>query len=294
MVNLVLTTTSNYVWGAAVTIRAALEHCSGLCNIYILGIDLTSSDERLLENSWQTGKTGKIEFVRFDKRKIDPFRATLHVRSKATHARLFIDECLPGLSRCIFLDPDLIICADLKELYDTDLAGHVAACVCDTATQDESQRDRFEHKLGLKNPSLYFNAGVMLIDLEAWRKHQVQSKAIQICVEMYDSLDSLDQDALNIVLEDSWLKLDQKWNTSKYDAAENFDNGIIHLFGRVKPWHADYNYKFKERFFHILDRTAFASQRPAQLMGLGAAYKKASRFVPTLEMIQGKLRRLSE
>jgi lipopolysaccharide biosynthesis glycosyltransferase len=108
---------------------------------------------------------------------------------------------------------------------------------------------------------------------------------------MYDVLDSLDQDALNIVLQNDWLELDPKWNTPKYDAPEDFSDGIIHLFGRVKPWHADYNYKFKDRFFEILDRTAFAGKRPSKLMGLGVAYKKISRTIPTLAMVKSKIRR---
>jgi lipopolysaccharide biosynthesis glycosyltransferase len=34
----------------------------------------------------------------------------------------------------------------------------------------------------------------MLIDLEAWRCHQIGQKAVQIGAEKYDVLDCLDQD----------------------------------------------------------------------------------------------------
>jgi lipopolysaccharide biosynthesis glycosyltransferase len=292
MTNLVLTTTANYLWGAAVTVRSALERCSDVCNVYIINIDLTSEHQKSLINSWQTNNIGKIEFIPFDKSKTAAFRTTLHVRNTATYARLFIDDCLPNLSRCIFLDTDLIVCADLKQLDDIDLMGNTVGCVRDGAVYEERQRWRFENELGLQDPSLYFNVGVILADLDAWRDRQVQSRALQICKEMYNSLDALDQDALNIVLQDDWLELEPKWNMAQYNAPEDFDDGIIHLFGRVKPWHADYNYKFKTRFFEILDRTAFAGKRPAELMGIGAVYKRISRSVPTLNMIKGKVQRV--
>jgi lipopolysaccharide biosynthesis glycosyltransferase len=292
VINLVLATDSNNLWGLAVTVRSALEHCSTTCNVYILSVNLKPSEKLDLINSWKMPNAGTIEFFPLDESKVAPFRTTLFVKSKATYARLYMDEYLPSLSRCLYLDTDLIVCSDITELYNTDLKGNITGGVRDISSFNEVQLARFKDKLGLKNPSFYFNAGVMLIDLDAWKKDKVGSQAIKIGVEKYDLLDLGDQDALNIVLEDKWLNLDAKWNTSKYDASEDFNDGIIHLLGRVKPWHADYDYKFKERFFDILDRTSYAGKRPANLLGTGAISKKISRLIPTMEMVQGKLRRM--
>ncbi len=293
MINLVLATDSNNLWGLAVTIRSVLEHCSTTCNVYILSVNLKESEQLDLLNSWKMPNAGTIEFFPLDERKVAPFRTTLFVKSKTAYARLYMDEYLPNLSRCLYLDTDLIVFSDITELYNTDLIGNITGCVRDISSFNEVQLVRFKDKLGLKNPSLYFNSGVMLIDLDAWRKDEVGSRAIKIGVEKYDLLDGMDQDALNIVVEDKWLNLEAKWNTSKYEAPENFNDGIIHFLGRVKPWHADYDYKFKERFFDILDRTAYRGKRPTNLLGTGAISKKISRLIPTIEMMQGKLRRIS-
>ncbi len=102
----------------------------------------------------------------------------------------------------------------------------------------------------------------------------------------------MDQDALNMVLAGDWLILDPKWNTSKGKADADFSDGIIHFLGKVKPWHADYAANFQDRWFALLDRTAFAGQRPVKLFGIAAVYKKFVRSIPTLEMVEGKLRRL--
>jgi lipopolysaccharide biosynthesis glycosyltransferase len=130
------------------------------------------------------------------------------------------------------------------------------------------------------------------MDLDAWRERHIQSKALTIAQDNYDLLDQMDQDALNIVLADDWLVLDPKWNTSKGKADIGFSDGIIHFLGKVKPWHADYAANFQDRWFALLDRTAFSGQRPVKLMGIGAAYRKFVRSIPTLEMVKGKLRRL--
>jgi lipopolysaccharide biosynthesis glycosyltransferase len=142
------------------------------------------------------------------------------------------------------------------------------------------------------NPKQYFNSGVIVIDLEAWRHRQIQAKAQRVAEENYDLLDQMDQDALNIVLAGDWLVLDSKWNTSKGKADSNFSDGIIHFLGKVKPWHADYDSNFQDRWLALLDRTAFAGQRPAKLFGAGVAYRRFARSIPTLEMVKGKLRRL--
>ncbi len=292
MANLVLATDSNNLWGLAVTVRSVLEHCSTTCNVYILSVNLKPSEQLDLLNSWKVPNAGTIEFVPLDERKVAPFRATLFLKSKVAYARLYIDKYLPNISRCLYLDTDLIVCSDITELYNTDLIGHTTGCVCDASSFNEVQHAHFKDALGLKNPSFYFNSGVILIDLDAWRKDEIGSQAIKCGIEKYDLLDHMDQDVLNIVLEDKWLNLDTKWNTSKYDASEDFNDGIIHFWGQVKPWHADYDYKFKERFFDILDRTAYRGKRPINLLGTGAISKKISRLIPTIEMMQGKLRRI--
>lgn len=292
MVNIVIVATANYLWGAAVTVRSALEACSTTLNVYVICVDLSLVEKQQLFNSWQTSNLGAIKFIDFDLERVNKFRSTLLVKSKSSYARIFIPEYLTNVSRCIYLDTDLIVCSDLCELQLLDLHGKSSACVLDGGNATPQQQQRLREKLKLANPQQYFNSGVIVIDLEAWRHRQVQSKAQRVAEENYDLLDQMDQDALNIVLAGDWLVLDPKWNTSKGRADADFSDGIIHFLGKVKPWHADYAANFQDRWFALLDRTAFACQRPVKLLGIAAAYRKFVRTVPTLEMVKGKLRRL--
>ncbi len=292
MVNIVIVATANYLWGAAVTVRSALEACSTTLNVYVISVDLSLAEKQQLFNSWQTSNLGEIRFIDFDLERVNNFRSTLLVKSKSPYARFFIPEYLSSVSRCIYLDTDLIVCSDLNQLQLLDLHGNSSACVIDGGIDTSQQQQRLREKLKLDNPRQYFNSGVIVMDLDAWRDQQIQSKALAIAQDNYDLLDQMDQDALNIVLAGDWLVLDPKWNTSKGKANADFSDGIIHFLGKVKPWHADYAANFKDRWFALLDRTAFDGQRPAKLLGIAAAYRKFVRSVPTFEMVKGKLRRL--
>ncbi|MBD2717405.1 MULTISPECIES: glycosyltransferase family 8 protein [unclassified Synechococcus] len=292
MVNIVIVATANYLWGAAVTVRSALEACSTTLNVYVISVDLSPEDKQKLFASWQTANLGTIKFIDFDLGQVDNLRSTLLVKSKSPYARFFIPEYLADVSRCIYLDTDLIVCSDLNGLQLLDLQGKSSACVIDGGIDTPQQQQRLREKLKLDNPQQYFNSGVIVMDLDAWRERHIQLKALTIAQDNYDLLDQMDQDALNIVLADDWLVLDPKWNTSKGKADIGFSDGIIHFLGKVKPWHADYSANFQDRWFALLDRTAFSGQRPVKLMGIGAAYRKFVRSVPTLEMVKGKLRRL--
>lgn len=292
MVNIVIVATANYLWGAAVTVRSALEACSTTLNAFVISVDLSQAEKRQLSNSWQTSNLGTVKFIDFDLEKVNKLRSTLLVKSKSPYARFFIPEYLPEVSRCIYLDTDLIVCSDLNNLQTLDLQGKSSACVVDGGIATPEQQLRLRTKLKLQNPLQYFNSGVILMDLDAWRHRDIQAKALDIANENYDLLDQMDQDALNMVLAGDWLSLDPKWNTSKGNAGADFSDGIIHFLGKVKPWHADYAANFQDRWFALLDRTAFAGERPVKLFGIAAAYKKFARSIPTLEMVKGKLRRL--
>ncbi|MEA5416112.1 glycosyltransferase family 8 protein [Synechococcus sp. BA-132 BA5] len=292
MVNIVIVATANYLWGAAVTVRSALEACCTTLNVYVISVDLSLAEKQQLFNSWQTSNLGTTKFIDFDLDRVNNFRSTLLVKSKSPYARFFIPEYLAEVSRCIYLDTDLIVCSDLNELQLLELHGKSSACVIDGGIDTPQQQQRLREKLKLQDPHQYFNSGVIVMDLDAWRRHEIQSKALVVAQDNYDLLDQMDQDALNIVLAGDWLVLDPKWNTSKGRADASFSDGIIHFLGKVKPWHADYAANFQDRWFALLDRTAFAGQRPVKLFGAGVAYRRFVRSIPTLEMVKGKLRRL--
>jgi lipopolysaccharide biosynthesis glycosyltransferase len=129
--------------------------------------------------------------------------------TRATYLRLTMIEMLsPTIKRVLYLDVDMIVNGDLRPLWNTDLHDKVCAAVVDPGVNP----DEFAVKWSLPRPGQYFNAGVMLIDLEKLRAKPLFQRAIAILENPTAQCEYADQDALNVVLWNEWLPVDPAWN----------------------------------------------------------------------------------
>lgn len=158
-------------------------------------------------------------------------------RSPLVYARLFLPELL-ACDRVLYLDSDLLIFRNVLELQGIDVSGRAGAAVVneDAGTLDfDLSRAEYE-KLGLDPRSNYFNAGVVVMNLEYWRTHGLTEKCLHFLKHHQFRL--ADQSALNAVMNESLLPLDRCWNrlanhlTPDEAAAPDC---VIHYTTR-KPW----------------------------------------------------------
>lgn len=98
----------------------------------------------------------------------------------------------------------------------------------------------------------YLNAGVIVMNLDYWRKHDVFNRLLDYIVLKGASLTYLDQDALNFILQNERRQLPVKYNVTPYYFHKNLDNypkemheeihevrlnpTIFHFLGPIKPW----------------------------------------------------------
>ena len=141
--------------------------------------------------------------------------------SVATYYRLLVTGLLPSaVSRAIWLDCDLVVTGDLARLWDMDLAGRHALAVQDHAVPFVSSPGgvaQYE-RLGLPADAGYFNAGVMLLDLDLLRKDEIPARAIEYLLQHRDTVVFWDQEALNAVLAGKWGRLIPAGITSQIPA----------------------------------------------------------------------------
>ena len=157
-----------------------------------------------------------------------------------TYFRLLAFLILPkSLSRALWLDSDLIIKSNIVDFYNQNIQG-VCAAVCDEKDQKHHMR------LSIDEGHKYFNAGVILFNLDEMRKN-FQEKDIFNCIEKHkDHLDLMDQDVLNILLENKVRYCDAvKYNNGAFGFSildhskmKELKNSaiIIHYWGAMKPW----------------------------------------------------------
>jgi lipopolysaccharide biosynthesis glycosyltransferase len=128
--------------------------------------------------------------------------------------------------------------------------------------------------LALPKSSYYFNAGVLLIDLNAWRQQDVLSRGIRFAQSHADRLEFWDQDVLNHLFEATWLPFHARWNAlphlwslnkalrgrdailSPQDIAARDHPAIIHFAGPgvTKPWNYHCEHPWKQRYLDSSER----------------------------------------
>ena len=167
--------------------------------------------------------------------------------SISTYYRLLIPAILPNnLNKILYLDCDLLVLDNLKDLLDLDITEFDLACV------EEDLGANHNLKIGLKSYEAHFNAGVLLINLERWRQRNYLAEFINYLQANRMRLVYWDQDVLNVVLKDK-LFLKSKWNiTTSYLDKNHFnkikDMSILHFTGDLKPWNNIGN-PFSEIYF---------------------------------------------
>jgi lipopolysaccharide biosynthesis glycosyltransferase len=221
----------------------------------------------------------------------------------ASYYRVFMAEILPVQARrAIFLDCDLIVRADLARLQETELAGCIAAAVPDAG----SDNGRTMHKLDLKPNALYFNSGVMLIDLERWRAEQVGDAVVRFAEEHPDQITWGDQCALNWVLRDSWKPLGNEWNVQTPSFGCIIDSelqyfrptppgalggSIIHFTSPGKPWLYMSEHPFTETYRGYLAQTPWRDYHPPDRYPHNIIRRTLQRRAPWMLPVYMALRR---
>ena len=200
--------------------------------------------------------------------------------STASLYRLLLGELLPqALRRVIYLDADTIVTGSLAPLFDHPLDdGAVVGAVPDAQSPWAAGPLGPPWKeLGLDPSSGYFNSGVLLIDLDRWRRDRTGHR----CLELLRRLSPTwgDQDGLNTVLENRWHQLSRHWNVQSADVRGSSiawalwtreirdavsSPGIMHYTEGDKPWLATTQHPETARWFRSLDQTSWAGWRPAE------------------------------
>lgn len=146
--------------------------------------------------------------------------------------------------RVLYLDGDMMCRGDISYLRDLDFQGMAAAVVTDRREESNARRVGTTH---------YFNAGMMLINVDKWMEKgffdDIVRRAEENVAKVGNRLSHHDQDIHNQML-DGWVRyvpkkynylynLDRQSLFAKQPENEDYHNEvIIHFAGHAKPWHS--------------------------------------------------------
>lgn len=301
-----------YAMPLAVALRSALDNLVGQrgLEVHVLDGGIRAGNRARLLASLDRARV-ELRFLVPDRRTFRHAKVKRGRISLASYFRLVAPRLLPeAADRAIYLDSDLVVQGDLGRLWEVHLGGHPVAAVQDVSVPTlGSPRGLANHRrLGLAPDLKYFNAGVLILDLDRWRRESIPERALAYMKEHRESLRWLDQDVLNAVLAGRFRELDPRWNQLPQvhaldhvtpfepDVAERVrsDPYIVHFATAEKPWHWICRHPLRELFFVYLDRTAWAGWRPRKGLRDTAAGRVGARLDGALRHRLSRLRRRRE
>lgn len=243
--NILISINSNYLFPALAMLTSLLTNNSVKTNIYLLYNDLKDDEIDLLEKGIEKFDA-TIFRILVDNTQFINFPLSHHF-SIETYFRFLAQSLLPSkVDRVLWLDADVIVNNSITDFYYQDLKGYYVS-VCESINKEKNVLLK---KLELPEDSNYFNAGVILFNLELIRKEIKPNVYFDYLINNKNKITWLDQDVLNVIFNkkikynDSDIFNFQIFSTTEdkpSDFKEKLNNAsIIHYIGNVKPWHYKY------------------------------------------------------
>ena len=128
--------------------------------------------------------------------------------SLSQFARLFVASDLPGdLERVLYLNCDIIFCQSVSLLWNLDMNGKTIAALNDAFSR------QYRANINLEPEDVMFNSGVMLIDLNRWKRQKVEERLLKFIAMKQGRIQQGDQGALNAVLSHDVYCFNPRFNS---------------------------------------------------------------------------------
>jgi len=282
-IHIVGSTDANYIMPTGVMMKSVSmnNYEEEICFHIIVDESVTKGQRNQLEHVVGDCSKHKVLFHLVEGKMFDDFPQlgiTKTYITKATYYRLLFTEIFSAdIHKLLYLDGDMIITSSLTELWKEDLHGYAVGAVTDMS---EAIHDY--HRLGYDAELGYFNAGMLLVNLDYWREHYVKDLFLDVINHHPERIKYHDQDVLNIVFcrakkmlpfkynfQDGFMYKAERMemNAQKY-AGEIKDaiahHAIIHYTSTAKPWHKECLNPFKAEWWKVLAKTSWVGYKPVR------------------------------
>ena len=247
----------------AVALESLIENSSKKYYYSIKILYTNISEENKKKINKYKRENVNIEFVDLNYY-IEKVKDKLYTRdyyTNTTYFRLFIANLYPQYNKAIYLDSDIVVLGDIAELYNQDMGDNLIAAAPDDVIQTTKVFQEYAEKVvGVADYRNYFNAGILLMNLDEFRKFDFQNKFLYL-LETIKFTVAQDQDYLNRLCKGKVKIIDKAWDTMPIgnETLEEKDLKIIHYNLADKPWHYD-NIKYKEYFWKYAKKTEYYNE----------------------------------
>ena len=180
---------------AGTALCSLFEHTKAGVGIHLIHDETLSAENHQRFLDLTNGYRQKIFFYKIPSCQFEKYSNLSGRFTIGTLFRLMMPDVLPGsIHRLIYLDADILVKMDIQELWEFDLHGNVLA-----ARRDVREERWLCDVLGAVSHEEYFNAGVLLLDLdEIRRNYRLLDQCLQF-FQAYPDCQYADQDAMNTI-----------------------------------------------------------------------------------------------
>ena len=277
LINIAFSSDDNYAKYLAAALLSLLKtkNKKSVYNIYILGNNLSLSNQQLIISSIKKYKKFSIHFISVDLKNLNVTQF-LHL-SSSTYSRIFVPSLIPkNIHKIIYLDCDLLFLEDISTLFDTEMDNYYLAAV-PLFHPNYGKALKIIHR-NINDTYQIFNAGVLVMNLDLLRKNKFTEKMKKKIKAENQFYFAADQDALISMYGNKTKELNWKWNVTSYlylaKNPEEFsltdhefvkllaNPSIIHFDG-VKPWQSGYQHPYANQFKQSFMQTEFWKDWPS-------------------------------
>ncbi len=240
-----LATDENYLPYLKVAINSAIASSPGSnLDIIVLCAGIPEDAVRTFVAGYARVGNASVRFVdisdELETSGLSDYKQTARLPLSACY-RLLLPRVLAAYGKVVYLDVDVAVCRDLGELYATDVGDNYFAAAKDVVYNTKPEYVSWAADWGFTEWDGYVNTGVLVMNLERFRREPVFDRLLPVVLEASKWL--CDQDALNFVCKGAIAPLDPRWNVQLGDyclpkqiALTGEEMWIAHYTGGEKPW----------------------------------------------------------
>lgn len=235
-INIAFSINDNHCLYVFFTISMIKKYTTNL-DIFVLHTDLSDKSKdrlRTLET-----ESVNIHFVKIDRDLFSNLPLTLDGITIETYYRYLLPEILVDCDKVIYLDSDLLIRCDVKELWDIDVSQHYLAGVNEIDIINRFPDHKL--KLGFDLDELFINVGVLICNLQKMRQDKITHHLFTETERLKDIILFQDQDVINVALKGKIADLPLAYNYTveamEKDLLSLDEIKVIHYNSQIaKPW----------------------------------------------------------
>lgn len=256
--NIIFSSDDNYSPYLAISIFSILRsNINEKINFYILDLGIRNESKDII-NRMVESYGSQAFFIMVSESDFSHFPRTIDYISFATYARLNLTNYIGNIDKAIYIDVDTLTNGSLRYLWNIDISDYYLAACQDTFIDIENLT--YKHQIGL-DKKVYFNAGVLLLNLKKWRNEDVFENSIKWLEKYKDLIKYQDQDILNGIFKDKVRIIDNRFNftpsernliRNKHKRSTKMPVVIYHYCGPDKFWHANCDHAYSYMSYSFL------------------------------------------